>query len=118
MQTNQADTGDDWLERALRAEGGDHRASYIADDGFTARVLARLPQAATAPAWRRPAVVLLWLCAGAGAALAVPGLFDEAFRNGVALLVGHRMGLADIVALVAVLGAATWGTLVYAARAD
>ena len=29
----------DWLEQALRAEGREHRAQNVPDDGFTARVM-------------------------------------------------------------------------------
>ncbi|HEV2039836.1 MAG TPA: hypothetical protein VGT81_07295, partial [Casimicrobiaceae bacterium] len=55
---------DDWIEQALAEAGREHRAGYISDDGFTARVAARLPEAWTLPAWRRPVVALLWLCGG------------------------------------------------------
>jgi len=50
--------------------------------------------------------------------LAVPGLFDDAFRGVVGMLVGHRIGVADIVALLVVPGAAMWGMLVFAARLE
>ena len=112
------DTADDWVEQALRADGVDHRSTYIRDDGFAARVMARLPQPATLPAWRRPAIVLLWLCAAAAAVLGVPGLFDDAFRGAVAMLVGHRIPFVDFVALLVFPSAAALGMLVYAARVD
>ena len=118
MQTNELDTGGDWLEEALRADAREQRSAYVSDGGFTAAVMARLPEPAALPAWRRPVVALLWLCAGAAAMLAVPGLFDEAFRSTVGMLVGHRMGLADVAGFVALLGGLTWGTLVYAARTE
>ncbi len=44
--------------------GREHRAAYVADDGFTARVMARLPPPPTLPAWRRPVIVLLWAAGG------------------------------------------------------
>ena len=78
--------------------------------------MARLPVPATLPAWRRPAIVLLWLCAAAAAAVGMPGLFDDAFRSTVALLVGHRLGVADVARVAGRLGAATWGMLVYAVK--
>ena len=118
MPTKDLDTTDDWLEQTLRADGVEHRSSYVGDDGFTARVLARLPEPATLPVWRRPVVALLWLFVAAAAVLVVPGLFDDAFRGAVAMIVGHRMGIADVVALLVVLSAATWGMLVYAVRAE
>ena len=109
---------DEWLEQVLRAEGAARRSDYIADDGFTASVVARLPVAATLPGWRRPAVALLWLGAGVAALMAVPGLFDDTFRGSVAMVVGHHFGVADIAVLLGVLGAATWGSLIYAVRAE
>ena len=118
MQNKDFDTSDDWLEQALRAEGDEHRSTYVADDGFTSRVMSRLPQPATLPVWRRPVIVFLWLCAAAAALVGVPGLFEDAFRSTVAMLVGHRIGVVDIVALLVVLSAGTWGMLIYAARAE
>ena len=109
---------DDWLEQALRAEGAAYRSANIADDGFAASVMARLPVGATAPAWRRPAVALLWLGAGVAALMAVPGLFDDTFRGSVAMVVGHRFGVADVAVLLGLLSAATWASLIYAARAE
>ena len=117
MNRQDVDTAD-WLDTALAEAGREHRAAYVADDGFTARVIGRLPAAPTLPAWRRPVIVLLWLLAGAGAFVALPGAFDDAFRSGVALLLGRPLGLADIALLLALCGAAAWTSLVYAARAD
>ena len=34
---------DDWLDAALRADGREHRDNYVADDGFTVSVMAKLP---------------------------------------------------------------------------
>ena len=51
MKTPDIDTAD-WLDAALAAAGKEHRAAYVADDGFTARVIGRLPAAPTLPAWR------------------------------------------------------------------
>jgi hypothetical protein len=109
---------EDWLDQALRAQGREHRSSYVADDGFTARVMTALPQPATLPAWRAPAIALLWLCAGVAAAVSLPGLFDDVFRGAVGMFVGHRLGLADIAGVLILLGATTWGALLYAARTD
>lgn len=107
----------DWLDAALASAGREHRATYVADDGFTAQVIGRLPVAPTLPAWRRPVIVLLWLLAGAGAMVSLPGVFDDAFRGAVALLVGRPLGLADVVLLLVLFGVAAWGSLVYVARA-
>jgi len=108
----------DWIEQVLDEAGREHRAEYIADDGFTASVVSRLPEAWTLPAWRRPVVALLWLCGGLAAMVSLPGLFDEIFRSVVAMLAGHRLGLADIVVALLVLGGMTWSALVYAMRID
>jgi hypothetical protein len=112
------DIDGDWLDAALEAAAQEHRAAYVADDGFTTKVIGRLPAAPTLPAWRRPAIVLLWLLAGGAAMVSLPGAFDDAFRGSVALLLGHRMGLGDFALLLALCGAAAWTSLVYAARAN
>jgi ferric-dicitrate binding protein FerR (iron transport regulator) len=118
METDRTQTNDDWFERALAADAAEQAAAYLADDGFTAQVLTRLPQPATLPAWRRPVVVLLWLAVAVAGVLALPAWFDDAFRGAAALLVGHRFALSDVAVLLTVLGAATWSVLVYAARAE
>jgi len=118
MGTNRTSAGDDWLERALAADAAEHAPAYVADDGFTARVLTRLPQVAALPAWRRPVVALLWLAVAVAGVAALPVWFDSAFRGAAALLVGHRFALTDIALLLTVLCAGTWSALVYAARAE
>ena len=62
---SRADAGDDWLDGLLRADGGEHRAGYLDDDGFTARVMSALPAPAALPAWRKPALLrqVFALCA-------------------------------------------------------
>ena len=70
---SRTDAGDDWLDAALRADGREHRADYLDDDGFTARVMAELPAPATLPAWRKRALIALWAAAGVGIAVALPG---------------------------------------------
>src|SRR5712671_5592486 len=60
------DAADDWLDDVLRDAGRVHREEYIADDGFTRSLMAKLPEAAALPAWRRPAVALLWVLAVGG----------------------------------------------------
>jgi hypothetical protein len=112
------DAGDDWLDDMLRGAGREHRADYIADDGFTQRVMAQLPEPATLPAWRRPTVALLWVVAIGAAMVSLPGLFEQLFRGAVAVLAGHRLGLPDVVMAFVLFGVATWSTLVYAMRAD
>lgn len=70
MSTNQRNQDrelDAWLSRALQSH-----AEYIEDEGFTDRVMGRLP-AHQAPSWRwRLGVVLLALLAGTLVASVVP----------------------------------------------
>ena len=117
MRNNDID-GDDWLDKALRSEGREHRLAYIADDGFSAEVIGRLPKPVTVPAWRHVAVVVLWFCAAVAALLIVPGVFDDVFRGAVAMFVGHRFSFADIAGVLMVFAATTWGVVVYAMRTD
>jgi hypothetical protein len=100
----------------LRDAGREYRSDYVADDGFTQRVLAQLPEPATLPAWRRPAVALLWVLGIGAVMFALPGVFEELFRAAVAILVGHRLGVADIAVALVLFAGATLATLVYAAR--
>jgi hypothetical protein len=112
------DAGDDWLDDMLRDAGREHRADYVADDGFTQRVMAQLPEPATLPAWRRPIVALLWLLAIGAAMVSLPELFEQLFRGAVAVLAGHRLGLADVAMALVLFAGATWTTLIYAARSE
>ena len=109
---------DDWLERALREDGGNHRAGYLADDGFTARVVAALPAPAALPAWRKPAIALLWTAAAGGIALALPrevaGVMDEVVR----FLSRQPVSLADIGIGAIALLLASWAGTIYALRID
>jgi len=118
METDRTQRGDDWLEQALRADAREHAAAYLADDGFTAGVLARLPQVAALPSWRRPGVALLWLIAGGADAVALPGLFYDVFRGVIATVFGQPLTLSRIAVGLIVLGAFTWSTLIYAAREE
>ncbi len=58
------------------------------------------------------------LLAGAAAMVSLPAAFDDAFRGTVALLLGHRLGLADFALLLVLCGTAIWSSLVYAARVN
>lgn len=109
---------DDWLERALHKAGDDHRAGYLADDGFTARVAAALPPPATLPAWRRPAVTLLWAVAASGVALALPGTVADVAQQVTRILGTHPVSLANIATGVVALGVASWAAAAYALHDD
>jgi hypothetical protein len=109
---------EDWMERTLRAEATEHAAAYLPDDGFTARVLARLPPPAALPAWRRPVVLMLWLLAAGAGAVAMPDLAYGAFRALVATVVAQPLTLPRIAVGLGVLGALAWSTIVYAMREE
>jgi hypothetical protein len=120
MDANRKSIGseDEWLEQLLRADAHEHAATYLADDGFSAAVVARLPRAVALPSWRKPAVIALWAIVGVAILAALPVWFDDVFRSMAALLVGQRFRLADLVTIVALLGAVTWSALFFAARTD
>jgi hypothetical protein len=80
--------------------------------------MARLPEPATVPSWRRPAVVLLWVLAVGAVMFSLPELFEQLFRGAVAVLAGHRLGLADVAMVLVLFAGATWTTLIYAARSE
>ncbi len=108
----------DWLDAVLYADGREHRAAYLDDAGFTAQVMAALPAPAALPAWRKPALALLWAVAGTGIALALPAAFIDVAHDIARLFVGHRVSLAGIAAGVVALGAATWVAAALALRED
>jgi hypothetical protein len=112
------DADNDWLDDMLRDAGREHRSDYLADDGFTQRVMTRLPEPATLPAWRRPAVALLWALGIGAVMFSLPGLFEQLFRGAMAALVGHRLGVPDVAVALVLVGGATWSTLIYAMRSD
>ncbi len=110
--------GDDWLDAALCADGREHRATYLDDAGFTARVMAALPAPATLPAWRKPALAVLWAIAGIGVALALPGAVAEFTYDTLRFVVGQRMSLAGVATGILALGAATWAAAAMVLRDD
>jgi hypothetical protein len=112
------DTGDDWLDAALREDGRDHRVGYLADDGFTARVMAMLPAPAALPTWRKPAVAMLWTAACAGIALALPGAYPDIAREFLRIVVGLPVSFAQIATGVVALGVGSWVATAYALRRD
>jgi len=106
---------DDWLDGLLHADAAATREAYIADDGFTARVMQATPTAAALPAWRKPAVAVLWGAAAAGLALAMPGALLDVAREGYRLLATQPVSLSGLaataVAMLALTGAAAAYTL-------
>jgi hypothetical protein len=113
-----ATPADDWLDLAMREDGREHRAAYLPDGGFTARVAAALPAPAALPAWRTPAVAVLWTMAGAGLALALPGTVADVAHQVTRILGAQPVSLANIATGVMALGLATWAAAAYALRRD
>jgi hypothetical protein len=119
MDIDRADTDDLWLEQALKSDAQAHAAGYVPDDGFTAKLMARLPTPAVLPAWRRPVIALLWLVAGGAVVALLPDLFYSLFSGIATLLVGQPMlTWSNLAVALIVLGGATWSTLFYAMRAE
>ncbi|NDP44039.1 MAG: hypothetical protein GZ089_15195, partial [Aromatoleum sp.] len=93
-----ASPAEDWLDTALFADGVEHRADYVNDAGFTARVMAALPPPATLPAWRKPALIGLWALAAVGIAVALPGTMTDVTREVFRIIGGQPVSLPGIVA--------------------
>lgn len=116
--TDRAGDAGDWLDRLLADDARTERAAYIADDGFTARVmlaLPALPAPLTLPAWRKPVVLALWGMAAAGLAFAMPSAMLEVGREAYRLLAAQPVSLSGIagavVAMIALTSAAAAYTL-------
>jgi hypothetical protein len=108
----------DWFDALLAEDGVEHRGDYIGDDGFTARVMHRLPPAVTAPAWRKPAVVTLWLVAAALIALVLPGTAYEVAREAIKLFAARPFSLSTLAFVVVAFGVATWTCAALALKRD
>ena len=109
----------DWIERVLRDDANEHAATYLNDEGFTARVMDSLPAPlAAAPRWRKPAVVSMWAAAATGAALALPGIAIDVGREAFRLLAAQPVSLPQIGVALALFGLATWSAAAYALRSD
>lgn len=109
---------DDWLDTVLHADAREHRAAYLDDDGFTARLMSNLPAPIALPAWRIPALTTLWATAGIGISVALPGAVVNFAHEVVRMIVGQPVSMTGIAAGVVALGAATWGATAIALRDD
>ena len=110
--------GADWLDAVLAGEGAEHRADYIADDGFTARVMHELPAPVTVPAWRRPIVIALWLVAAACVATMLPGTALDVAREVVRLFAAMPFSLSTLGFGIVAVGVAMWTATALALRRD
>ncbi len=111
-------SGDDWMEDLLRRDAAVSAQGYVADEGFTARVMANLPPPATLPAWRRPALAALWASAGIGMAAALPSAVMDATHELLRLVAGQRFTLAQAGIAILALAAASWAGTLYTLRED
>ena len=105
----------DWIDGLLRRDAAE-AAHYIADSGFTVRVLGQLPAVRALPAWRRPAIMVLWLVAAAIAAIALPGLAVDVARAIYRVFAALPFSLSSLAFAIVALGAATWTAAAFALR--
>jgi hypothetical protein len=117
MDTQRAsDPAADWLDQLLADDGRLHRDAYIADDGFTAATMARLPAPSTAPTWRKPFVVSLWGIAAVALALAMPSLYMDVMREAYRLLAAHPVSLSGMAGAAFAIGALFCAATAYTLR--
>jgi hypothetical protein len=118
MNDRPASTPDDWLDAALKVDGEAHRAEYLDDAGFTAKVMAALPAPVALPAWRRPALTLLWALLGLSIAVALPGFVVDVVRDVLRVVLGQSVSLAGIGAGVVAMIVAAWAATAFVLRDD
>jgi hypothetical protein len=106
----------DWLDDVLDADARDERTAYIADAGFTARVMNSLPAPLSLPSWRKPAVVALWGVALAGISLALPGAALDVAREAYRLLGAQPVSLSGMVGALLFAGALSFSAAALALR--
>jgi len=113
-----SDTPGDWLDQWLARDVTEHGGDYIADNGFTARVMQALPAPDALPAWRQPVVVALWLIAAALLAITLPGTAQELAHDAFRLFAAQPFFLSTIALVLAAIGIATWAGAAVALRRD
>ena len=104
----------DWLDRVLADDARDHAGGYIDDGGFVANVMRRLPAPITLPAWRKPAIAVLWGAAGIGLAFTLPGVVVDVAREAFKLFAAKPFSLSEMAVVLALLGMGTWTTAIVA----
>jgi hypothetical protein len=118
VATDSRDPPADWMDQLLAADAAGHASDYIGDQGFTARVMQKLPLAGALPAWRRPAVVALWAIAGLLLAVALPGVAFDVARAAYKLFAARPFALSTVAAMLVAIGAASWTAAAVALRRD
>lgn len=99
------------------------RPQTIADDGFTAAVLARLsaePERMAAPAFRfrRSVLAIAWIAALVVIVIGLPGIVEELQRTAIIAVFGQRITTAQVFGWVAMLGSLAWLGVWAAAREE
>jgi len=110
--------GADWLERVLVDDAREHHDGYLADDGFTASVMNKLPAPATSPAWRTFALTIMWGAVAIAIATVLPQVFIDAAREVYKLVAAQPVSLSGIGGALLAACALTWGAAAYALRAS
>ena len=108
----------DWLDGVLARDVREHVADYIADGGFTAKVMERLPAPVALPAWRKPVVIALWLVAGVLLASMLPQAMQDLAREAVRVIAAKPVTLSMLGMLLAGVGVVTWTGAALALRRD
>jgi len=106
-------TDHDWLDHILSADD-----DYIADDGFTARVMSALPAPVALPKWRKPAVAAVWGVAAVGLAVAAPGAMVDVGREAYRLLATVPVSIAGLATAMLAVVAATGAAAAYTLRGN
>lgn len=108
-------TDHDWLDHILSADD-----DYIADDGFTARVMSVLPPVATAltPAWRKPMVAVLWTLSVIGIALSLPGVTQDLVRDAYRICTAYPVSLPQLAIALGAAALVMWTVTGYAVRSS
>jgi hypothetical protein len=112
------DISADWLDQLLASDAADHGGDYIADNGFTARIMQALPSRDALPAWRKPAIAAIWLVAAALLATSLPGTAHEVARGAFRLFAAKPFSLSTLAFVLAALGIAAWTGAAVALRRD
>lgn len=113
--------GGDWLDRLLADDARAHRDAYVADDGFTARVMSSLPAMPaplTLPAWRKPVLMAMWAVAAAGIAVAMPSAMLDVGREAYRLLAAQPVSLSGIAGAVIAMVTLTSAAAAYTLRSN
>lgn len=107
----------DWLDGLLHAEAATARDEYIADAGFTARVMSALPAPVAAlPAWRKPVVIALWAVAAIALAFAAPGAMIDVAREAYRILATVPVSLSGLATAAMAMVALTSAAAAYLLR--